>query len=1267
MSENVKTTNGKTAVAMLFAAGIMLFAAFAVNGATGPEKFFDGAEWIGEAPGLNAAAPRFSTTFTVAKDGPAKIAICGLGQYVATLNGKPLGRGDEFNLPGWTRTTKTCFYNVFSPVLKAGEANALEITLGNGMYNVEPPGKGLYTKFTGSEGPKKLIVGGAVKSSVDGWTVSPSEVVRTHVYCGDDIDHRFSAAEAKREKPVRVPAPAGELIEAPFTCRLQEVKKPVRIMKVSDEELTVDFGQNAAYVPKIVAAGPRASRVEIEFSEIPLAPGETRITKAPGGYRGKVARCAFTLAGTGDESFAPPFFYYGFRYMKVRLVPAAAGGALPRLVDAEARVVMADAPPAGSFSCSLGLFNKIHDICRWSQRSNMQSVFTDCPHREKLGWQEQNHIHSEQIRWGWNAETLFAKTCRDLADSQLSDGMVPDIAPEYTVFKGGFRHSIEWGSAVIQIPWQQYEWTGDDSLIREYWKNMVAYHEYIRSKSQDGKRGLFITPGGLGDWYQQTVSSAKRPARRTSHDFTATAFYYLNAVTLANSADLLGRKAEAAAFREEAAKIKKAFNAKWWNAEGRYYENNSQTANALALAFGLADPGDTAAIVSNIVEDVHGRGAVGTGEIGYPYLLKALMDNGRGDVIFDMTADDTKPGYGYMIAKGNTTCHEAWDCRENSSFNHFMMADIVNWFYSGLGGIKRTSPGFKTFTVQPEFHPGLDWVKASHAVKGGEIRVEWRRTAAGIEVVVAVPKGTVAEIRLPGLPETRMDPGERTFIVQAVRRPLDESIVERHFAAFAAADEELFTNTVDNAHACGFMKGEIPLFECPDEDITRTYYFRWWTFRKHLRKTPRGWVVTEFLPPVGWAGAENTISCAMGHHLREGRWMRTQRFFDDYTRFMLAHGTVTGPRSYVSWPAWATLERAKVSGDRQFAIRMLPAFVTRFDICKKGWKLRALNTAQNPETGLFMMDCGHEGTEMALSPKGARVMVNSAMWAEADAIAAIARMAGDAALAARFEKEAGTIRAAVVARLWNAERAFFTAVAPNGRHDGVRELHGYAPFYFRMPLDESFLAAWKPLMREDGFHAPHGLTFPERSARGFRIDRRGHECKWNGPSWPYSTSIALTALYGTLQGDSACEPPVSQADFAALVKQYAAAHVMKLKDGRTVPWIDENLEPFTGEWLARAILRARPVKRVRFKGERGKDYNHSTFCDLVIAGLCGFVPHEDGLIEVKPLAPREWDWWCLKNVRYHGNDVTISFDRDGTRYGRGKGLAITVDEKGKQQ
>ena len=745
---------------------------------------FKGAKWIEQPAELKAAAPRFTTTFKVDRDGPAEIAICGLGQYVATLNGKPIGRGDEFNLPGWTRSSKTCFYNVFTPTLKAGEENTLEITLGNGMYNVPDPGKGLYTKFTGSEGGMKLIVGGVVKSSVDGWKVSQSEVVRTHVYSGDDIDHRVAAdggrgatalpgeTDGRAACPhaaVIAEAPKGELREASFVCRLQEVVTPLKTMRVSDDELTVDFGQNAAYVPTVTAIGPRGSRVEVEFSEIPLGPGETKITKKPGGYHGTVARCAFTLAGNGDETFTPPFFYYGFRYMKVRLVAAESGAhgerALPELVSASARVVMADAPRAGAFECSIRLFNQIHDICWWAQRSNMQSVFTDCPHREKLGWQEQDHIHADQIRWGWNADAMFAKTCRDLADSQLADGMVPDIAPEYTVFRGGFRHSIEWGSSMIQIPWQQYEWTGDDSLIREYWKNMVAYHKYIRSQSQNEKRGRFITPGGLGDWYQQTVSAEKRPIRRTSIDFTATAFYYLNAVTLANCADLIGKKGEAAAFRDEAAKIKKAFNAKWWNPKGHYYENNSQTANSMAIAFGLADPAETAAIVSNIVEDVRGRGAVGTGEIGYPYLLKVLAENGQSDVIFEMTADDTRPGYGYMVRKGNTSCHEAWDCREGSSFNHFMMADIVNWFYGSLGGIRRTSPGFKTFTVAPEFLPGLDWVRASHKVATGEIRVEWRRVEEAIRVAVSVPEGTTATVRLPGVADAEQGPGEMVYTV----------------------------------------------------------------------------------------------------------------------------------------------------------------------------------------------------------------------------------------------------------------------------------------------------------------------------------------------------------------------------------------------------------------------------------------------------------------------------------------------------------------------
>ena len=153
----------------------------------------------------------------------------------------------------------------------------------------------------------------------------------------------------------------------------------------------------------------------------------------------------------------------------------------------------------------------------------------------------------------------------------------------------------------------------------------------------------------------------------------------------------------------------------------------------------------------------------------------------------------------------------------------------------------------------------------------------------------------------------------------------------------------------------------------------------------------------------------------------------------------------------------------------------------------------------------------------------------------------------------------------------------------------------------------------------------------------------------------------MTALYETLQ--SGAEIPVGKADFARLLKQYAAQQVRVREDGQTVPWIDENLNPFTGDWQARTILieqARRAGREPRFR-ERGKDYNHSTFCDLVIAGLCGFVPKSDGSLVVKPLAPDEWNWWCVDGVRYHGRDITILFDRDGTHYGKGKGLRVLAD------
>ena len=524
-----------------------------------------------------------------------------------------------------------------------------------------------------------------------------------------------------------------------------------------------------------------------------------------------------------------------------------------------------------------------------------------------------------------------------------------------------------------------------------------------------------------------------------------------------------------------------------------------------------------------------------------------------------------------------------------------------------------------------------------------------------------------------------LDPGPTARPAACV---LKDELVRRRFDRFNLDDEEIYTNAFPNARALGTIGREIPLFECPDEDIERTYYFRWWTYRKHLRRTKDGgWAVSEFLPDVGWAGADNTIACPFGHHVREGRWLRNPVYVDGYIAHMLAKGNISGPRAYANWPAWSAWERAKVTGDFTFPKRHLAAFARNWETWAKGWTVTGLSlkdvenrqgakgvpirTGFRKERGLFDFAGDREGSEFALSSDGARPMVNAAMWAEAAAIAALAHAAGDTALAEKFGARARALEKNIKERLWNEKKSFFCARSIKGDLDDVRELHGYAPFYFGMPLGAAYAAAWKPLLEETGFAAPKGLTFPARDTPGFDVsyDLSRHECLWNGPSWPYATSVALTALYEALQGADAAALPVTGEDFVALVKQYAAQQVRTLPDGRKVPWIDENLDPFTGEWLARKIMIDWDAKGIRKLGyrERGKDYNHSTFCDLVIAGLCGIVPQADGSLVVKPLAPAAWDWWCVDGVRYHGHDLTVLFDRDGTRYGRGKGLVALVD------
>jgi hypothetical protein len=410
----------------------------------------------------------------------------------------------------------------------------------------------------------------------------------------------------------------------------------------------------------------------------------------------------------------------------------------------------------GTFSCSNELFNQTHHLIRWAQRSNLVSVITDCPHRERLGWLEQFHLNGPSLRYEHDLSTLFAKGMQDMEDSQRENGLVPDIAPEFTIFQGGFVDSPEWGSAVVLVPWQQYLFHRDVSLLERHYGAMKRYVEYLRSMSKDG-----IVSHGLGDWYD-IGPGAPGFSQLTPIPFTATAFFYQDSVVMAQAAKMLGKTEDAELYDRTSREIREAFNRQFFDAAKGYYATGSQTSSAIPLVTGLVEPQHRVSVLEQLVKDIQTQ-SVTAGDVGYRYVLRALADGGRSDVVFAMNNQSDKPGYGYQLSKGATSLTEAWDANPSSSQNHFMLGQIMEWFYHDLAGIQPVD-GFKKFRIQPAMVEGLDWARATYRSEYGLIESGWRREGKGVVVDVVVPPNSSAVVALPS-GEKMVGSGQYTFTV----------------------------------------------------------------------------------------------------------------------------------------------------------------------------------------------------------------------------------------------------------------------------------------------------------------------------------------------------------------------------------------------------------------------------------------------------------------------------------------------------------------------
>ncbi|HNR41539.1 MAG TPA: family 78 glycoside hydrolase catalytic domain [Bacteroidales bacterium] len=711
--------------------------------------------------------PYFRKEFNTGKKiSQAYVFISGLGHYELHINGRKIG--DRFLSPGWTNYDKTCLYNTYDVTkeLKQG-TNALGVIVGNGFYNIN---RERYRKLVIAYDAPKMIMalrirysdGSAETIVSDGsWKTAPSPITYSGIFGGEDYDARFeqdgwsepgfddsgwnSVLTARRPKGVLRP-------EADYPLRVMEAFDDAQATRLSDTMFLYDFGQNASGIVKLKVKGVKGRTVKLIPGE--LIDDRSNVTQKASGFP---YFFTYTLKGSGEEIWSPRFTYYGFRYVQVEgAVPAGNPNPhdLPVITGLELLHTRNSSPPAGSFNCSDSLFNSIYKLISWAIKSNLASVATDCPHREKLGWLEQTHLMGNSIRYNFDIRNLYSKIIDDMAGAQLENGLVPDIAPEYVPFYAGFRDSPEWGSACTILPWQMYEWYGDLGAVKKAYPMMKKYVGYLESRAD-----RYLLSHGLGDWYDL---GPKFPgeAQLTPKALTATSIWYHDVDLLARMAGLTGNTDDQAHYRKLAGNIREAFNKEFFNPETKVYSTGSQTAYSMPLYFGMVDPACIPEVTENLVSSViAGNKALTAGDIGYRYLLRVLEQGGHSQLIYEMNSRTDVPGYGYQLSRGATSLTESWAALRDVSNNHMMLGHLMEWFYSGLGGIRQI-PGSRacdSIFICPEPVKGIDRAETTYLSIRGEIRTSWKISENTFTLKVKIPMGCRATISLPGT-----DPGRIT-------------------------------------------------------------------------------------------------------------------------------------------------------------------------------------------------------------------------------------------------------------------------------------------------------------------------------------------------------------------------------------------------------------------------------------------------------------------------------------------------------------------------
>ena len=688
--------------------------------------------------------------------------MCGLGLSELYINGKKIG--DHVLSPGLTDYSKRSLYVTYDVTKNLNDGvNAVGVILGNGRYFA--PRRSAPTGTVTYGYPKLLLQmeieydDGSVATVVsdDSWKLTDKGPVReNNEYDGEVYDARKQMKDWSKPGFNDSSWQTAGIVDAPMGVLSSEIAEPIRAMdKLHPIAITspspgvyiFDMGQNMVGWCRLRVNGPSGARVYMKHAEKLTAAGALYLDN----LRSAKVTDVYILKGGGVEVYEPRFTYHGFRYVEVTGFPGK-----PDLSALEGVVVHDALERTGEFSCSNPLLNQIYRNIYWGVRGNYRSIPTDCPQRdERQGWFGDRSQVSKGEMYIFDTAALYTKWIRDMEDSQLADGSIPDLAPAFWPF---YTNSITFPTAALVIPGHLYNEYGDLRILQTHYSSMKRWIDKASATLTDHT----MPSDTYGDWCvppeSLTLIHAADPNRVTDPELVSTAYFYYDLRLIARYAVLLGKNDDAAEYNDLADRVRDAFNAKFFNATTGVYDNGTQTSSVLPLAYGLVPDDHKKQVLANLVENILVKSGchIGTGMIGCQWLMRVLSDNGRPDVACKLAVQTGYPSWGYMVEQGATTVWELWNGDHGdplmNSGNHVMqIGDLLTWLHEYVAGIApdEARPGFKHIIMRPRVIGDLSSAKAYHESMYGKIVSDWKIENGGFEWRIEVPANTTATVYVP--------------------------------------------------------------------------------------------------------------------------------------------------------------------------------------------------------------------------------------------------------------------------------------------------------------------------------------------------------------------------------------------------------------------------------------------------------------------------------------------------------------------------------------